>query len=355
MITTRSSEALRRARRFLSSRTFAVIAMAVVVCASMFAVTRTAHFLYVVDGTETSLALVRRGESERDILNDLDISLGEYDSVATEELGPLFSRFTIVRGISATLIVDGSETSYSCKHGTVGDLLKAQGITLGTDDYCSAPENMALSNGDVITVSRVEKKLVKERSSIAYDVEYRESSLLRNGAQQVIRAGTSGISEDTYEELWENGKLVSRTLISAKVVSQPTAQVILQGKSGAAISRLDWSRDYPLDANGIPQNYEKCYSGQRATGYSASEGTYGSSGGYCYYGTVAVDTSVYPYGTKMYIRSADGRFVYGYAIATDTGYFTGVDLFYETYRESVLNSVRNVDIYVLEWGTGRVY
>ena len=70
-------------------------------------------------------------------------------------------------------------------------------------------------------------------------------------------------------------------------------------------------------------------------------------------GTVAVDPSVIPYGTRMYIKTPDGKFIYGYAIANDTG--TGmlqgvvdVDLFYDTYLESALNSVRYVDIYLLD-------
>ena len=37
------------------------------------------------------------------------------------------------------------------------------------------------------------------------------------------------------------------------------------------------------------------------------------------YGTVAVDTSVIPLGTKMYIVSPDGGYVYGYCFAGDTG------------------------------------
>ena len=78
-------------------------------------------------------------------------------------------------------------------------------------------------------------------------------------------------------------------------------------------------------------------------------------------GTIAVDPKEYPYGTKLYIRSSDGSFVYGYALASDTGGFVdgavdvNVDLFYETYRESALNSLRTVDIYVLEWGNGTLY
>ena len=70
-------------------------------------------------------------------------------------------------------------------------------------------------------------------------------------------------------------------------------------------------------------------------------------------GHVAVNPNVIPYGSKLYITSADGSFVYGYAIAADTG--TGlmngvvdIDLFYETYLESCLNGVRYLNVYVLE-------
>ena len=74
---------------------------------------------------------------------------------------------------------------------------------------------------------------------------------------------------------------------------------------------------------------------------------------YCTAGTVAVRANEIPYGTRMYIRTPGGGFIYGYAVANDTG--TGlvegvidVDLFYDTYEESVLNSVRWVDIYILD-------
>ena len=45
--------------------------------------------------------------------------------------------------------------------------------------------------------------------------------------------------------------------------------------------------------------------------------------------------------------------MYGYAIASDTGYAmmdgrSFIDLFYETYRESQLNGAKTVNVYVLE-------
>ena len=50
--------------------------------------------------------------------------------------------------------------------------------------------------------------------------------------------------------------------------------------------------------------------------------------------------------------STDGSFVYGYAVATDTGIAVQdgrilVDLFYETYAESVINGAINVNVYVV--------
>ena len=67
---------------------------------------------------------------------------------------------------------------------------------------------------------------------------------------------------------------------------------------------------------------------------------------------MAVDPDVIPYGTKLYIPSTDGKFVYGYAVATDTGIAVQkgeilVDLFYETYAESVINGAIQVNVYVV--------
>lgn len=102
------------------------------------------------------------------------------------------------------------------------------------------------------------------------------------------------------------------------------------------------------------------YSGQRATGYSASLTAKGASGQRLTYGTVAVNPNVIPYGSLLYITSDDGRFVYGYAYAADTGTAmqTGhafIDLYYETYAESVENAVIPVTVYVLDEETAAAY
>ena len=70
-------------------------------------------------------------------------------------------------------------------------------------------------------------------------------------------------------------------------------------------------------------------------------------------GYIAVNPKIIPYGTKMYIKSCDGKYTYGYAVAADTGGFvkrapTNVDLFFSSLSACYQFGARNVEIYILE-------
>ena len=70
-------------------------------------------------------------------------------------------------------------------------------------------------------------------------------------------------------------------------------------------------------------------------------------------GVVAVNPNVIPYGTRLYICSADGSYVYGYAVAEDTGSaaMAGdiiVDLYMDTEEECVAFGRQNLCVYILD-------
>ena len=246
--------------------------------------------------------------------------------------------------------VDGKKQTTMTHGGTVKDLLNFLGIELYEGDVVNLPLSKEVSHNDHISVSRMTTSHIKENSDISSPIVYKQTSLLKNGRTRVLSYGRKGTLESVYELKSINGKIVEKNLVEENVLLKPTDTVILVGKSGAPISDLDFG--YSLDANGIPTSYKYVLKNQVATGYSSSGRPRGASGMRLFYGYVATDPSKIPYGTKMYIASPDGSFVYGYAIAADTG--TGllqgiidVDLFYETYLESCLNSRRNVDIYIL--------
>ncbi|NLO46840.1 MAG: hypothetical protein GX111_00750 [Clostridiales bacterium] len=68
-------------------------------------------------------------------------------------------------------------------------------------------------------------------------------------------------------------------------------------------------------------------------------------------GAIAVDPTVIPYGSKMYILSENDEWVYGYAVAEDCGggiKGNRIDLFFDTYDECMTFGVRNAIVYILD-------
>jgi 3D (Asp-Asp-Asp) domain-containing protein len=92
----------------------------------------------------------------------------------------------------------------------------------------------------------------------------------------------------------------------------------------------------------------------RATAYSAKEPGLNSttaSGMKAVKGVVAVDPKVIPLGTKVYVETSDGRFIYGNAVAADTGGAikgSKIDLCMNTVAECNRFGVRDVNVYILE-------
>ncbi|MBQ8063366.1 MAG: 3D domain-containing protein, partial [Clostridia bacterium] len=107
---------------------------------------------------------------------------------------------------------------------------------------------------------------------------------------------------------------------------------------------------------GAPTSYVKTFHGP-ATAYTGGGIT--ASGAAARRGLVAVNPKQIPYGSRLYIVADDGT-VYGNCIAADTGGFvtngsgTLVDLYMDTQAQCVNWGRRNVTIYVLSWGNGRV-
>jgi 3D (Asp-Asp-Asp) domain-containing protein len=109
--------------------------------------------------------------------------------------------------------------------------------------------------------------------------------------------------------------------------------------------------DVAVDENGVPLHYRYKIVG-KATAYTGDPIT--ATGTRPVQGTVAVDPREIPYGTRMYITSADGKYVYGLAVAEDTGgfiYFRNgatVDLFMYSYDDCCVWGWRSANIYILD-------
>jgi 3D (Asp-Asp-Asp) domain-containing protein len=192
--------------------------------------------------------------------------------------------------------------------------------------------------------------------NIAHSTVYRQTATLELGQSLVIEEGDDGgmIQEFVYTyhggDL-KNVELTAETLIPAedKVVLVGTLDRNLPDKMISELEIPDW---FALDENGVPTSYSSVLTG-KGVAYSARPGAKTASGRVAKPGYVAVDPSVIPYGTKLYIASTDNKHIYGYAIAADTG--TGlleglclVDLFMGSYEESCEWGAHEVNIYILD-------
>ena len=86
-----------------------------------------------------------------------------------------------------------------------------------------------------------------------------------------------------------------------------------------------------------------------ATAYTGGGTT--ATGTAARYGAIAVDPTVIPYGTKMYIVSDDGKWIYGVATAEDCGgALKGhiIDLYFDDYSTCIQFGRRNCTIYILD-------
>ena len=219
---------------------------------------------------------------------------------------------------------------------------------LGEHDYTETSLNTQVAKDDVITVHRVEYQDTVVYESIPYETEYvYTSSFFRSrNRTEVMQEGREGTNEITHRQRVVDGEVESSQVVSVVQTVAPRNTIIRAYQKGAPVSSLEG----PELVNGVPSSYRAVYTG-RATGYTASRGR-GASGLGLYYGTVAVNPNQIPYGSKLYITSTDGRLVYGYAIATDTGgaMLNGsvlVDLFMETYYEAAAVGSMQVNVYVI--------
>ena len=345
---TKFTEHLRRRVAAIPAKFYVTLLTLCCLSLTLFALFSTLNIVYVSDSHGASRMLLTRVEDPEELMDLSGIVAEEEDSVYYTAFNGNLASLSIQRAVPITVYADGTEHITKLAGGTVAEALAACGITLGEHDYTEPSLNTAASEDEAITVHRVEYQDTVTYESIPYETEYVYTSLFyRNKSRTMtVQQGKEGTNEITHRLRIVDGEVESSQVVSVVMTEAPVNTIIKAYKAGAPVSDLTG----PEVVNGVPVSYTAVYTG-RATGYSASRGR-GASGLGLGYGTVAVNPNLIPYGTKLYITSTDGKFVYGYAIATDTGgaLLNGsclVDLFYESYSEALMNGVQQVNVYVV--------
>jgi len=292
----------------------------------------------------------------------MDIPLTDADEITPAPGTPLAPDMTVTikRAYNVTIQADGKSYGLNLLGGTVAAALEAAGISYSKYDSVKPAPDSPLQAQAVITVKRVTYQTRTEEKKVPFETKTTSDTKMAKGTRSISKKGMDGLKEVVYRDKYVDGKLAKTTVSKETVIQKPVTQIARVGskkikdmplkKGLKPISELAVPTALKLDSKGLPTEYKKVFHGT-STAYCT--GTRTSTGKRPQPGYIAVNPKDIPYGTELYVVSADGKYVYGYCIAADTGGFarTGsctLDLFMNTNSECIQWGRRDVKIYILK-------
>ena len=310
------------------------------------------HIVYVTDSDGASQLITTVETRPAQLMQLAGISAEGDDRVTYTNYAENLSNLNIRRAFPVKLTADGQSYEVQMVEGTVQEVLEKTGVVLNEHDFTQPSLHAEVQPGTEILVSRVTYVDTVTTEEIPYETVYSYTSeFYKNKRRTVTRqTGQTGELTITHRERWVDGQLTSSQEIGRQVTRQPRNEIVRAYQAGAPVSPLTG----PDGTTNPPSSYKAVLNG-KATGYHSRTGGRGASRLGLRYGTVAVDPKIIPYGSLLYIRGtgASSKFVYGYAIATDTGTALQdgrvlVDLYYETPEEARINGAQSVDVYIVK-------
>ena len=267
-----------------------------------------------------------------DVLQNHKVTIGEYDRVEPSLNSRVKKNQEIVvtRALKVKVIADGKSREIYTPPVPVKEAIRLAGVELGEMDIVKTVPTDVIVPDQEIEIIRVtqEEKVIEETTP--YQVERTEDHTLEKGLSRTIRPGVEGLARNTVRITYHNGQEVKREVIKSEVIKEPQNNVIAMGTI-TTVSRGGVSLDFREARYMVASAYT--YTGRRtATGQQPAVGM------------VAVDPSVIPLGTRLYIEG------YGYAVAADTGGSirgNQLDLFMEDRSQCLKWGRRTVKVYIL--------
>ncbi|NLA72373.1 MAG: DUF348 domain-containing protein [Clostridiales bacterium] len=296
-----------------------------------------------------------KSKVEYTLKNDLNYKLNDtvYDGMIIK----------VCNKYSIKVKYDGLEKNITLAANTVEDVIAELGIKLNKDDVVVPAVTEKLIDKMSIEVFRVTTKSETKKETIRYKTVSKNSSSLYVGDTKVETYGKNGEKTVTYEYIYINGELSDKIVAKETVTKQAVDKVVLKGtkkttqlpkgfnvSAKSTISEMAVPSYVTIGEDGLPTNYKKSIKA-KATAYCEPGGKT-STGKRAQTGYIAVDPREIPYGTEMFIVSADGKYVYGYCIAADTGGFIyntdwTVDLYMNSNSQCINWGRRDIIIYFL--------
>ncbi|MBP3634642.1 MAG: G5 domain-containing protein [Oscillospiraceae bacterium] len=319
---------------------------------------------YVITDGDNIIVCMSSSSDPMVVIEEAGLKLGAEDTYTTQTNGEISEIY--INRIQMITVQDGGDTVVVGSYGgTVRELLSSLDITLTSSAQLSCDPDELTYDGMTITLTYSEIEVVSYDEVIPHKTNVYEDTSLTPGEEVVLSEGSDGLMHCTAQIRYENGVEVERTVLSEKTVTKAVDTVILRGvdrsvKEQENSGQDDYQQSHTSEIGtgdtkhvpGTNLEYSEILDFQ-ATAYYCEPYAWNTTytGTEARVGAIAVDPNFIPLGTKMYIVSADGKYIYGYCTAEDTGgAIKGkiVDLYFNTYEECIQFGRRDVKIYILK-------
>lgn len=309
-----------------------------------------------------------------EVLNEAGVQLGE-DDIYTTLPGDGMAEITVQRSLKVQIVCGGEIITVISYGETVQELLDRCGIILTSQNDISVDLEEEVFDGMEISINTTLTMDETYTVTTAFDVFYSHDPSLGAEEQKVLVAGVEGQTQVTDTVTYYNGQETVRENISSVILNEPVAQVIAVGsvegipqeqllqyrteeeiRSVASYltgnGQLYITDGLIITAKGEILTYNSTMQ-VKATAYTHTDAGCDmttATGTTVRVGTVAVDPNKIPYGTRMFIITNDGTYIYGIAVAEDCGSAikeNRVDLYFPTDAECRQFGIRQATIYFL--------
>ncbi len=132
--------------------------------------------------------------------------------------------------IAITVHVNGTTKSVNVNAGsTVQQALQSAEITMSKLDRAEPPLYTVLSDGDSITIIRVEEIFETEEQIIPFDKQIVRNESLPEGDSRLVQAGANGLQEITYRRVLEDGVEISKSIVKSVTLQDALPEIVMIG------------------------------------------------------------------------------------------------------------------------------
>ncbi len=277
-----------------------------------------------------------------ELLKAESVSLNEYDKVHPKLQTALKNEMKVEvnHAFPVSLINGGKKQQVWSTSTTVADFLSQQEIELKKIDRVEPNLNETIEKAGVVKIIRVEKVTDVVEEPVHFAVVTKKDNNLNQGSQEIVKEGKEGLVSKEYEVTLEDGKEISRKLLSQKTLKEKQDKVVAVGTKNMiqTVSRGSGniSKEFYVSTTAYTANCNGC-SGRTATGINLRANPNIK--------IIAVDPRVIPLGTKVYVEG------YGYAVAADTGSAikgNKIDVFFSSKSDAYRWGRKTVKIKILQ-------